>query len=253
MTKIAVIDLDSIIFSAAHPNKVYDINHIPIKVDGKFVYEEKSEEQMLKTADKIMNSILTKTKSTGYIAYVKGVGNFRYAINPEYKANRNKQSPIWWNCIRDYLITKWGAIQPNNIEVDDAVSITVRKVDNSFICALDNDLLGLEGTHYNWRLDKWITVSMEEAEQKFWSDMITGQPGDNIKGIPGRGKKYAERLIKYCDESDLCYHTQVLDEYIQHFGEPLGIDEFYKNYKSLKILETYEDFEIPSLIEFKLL
>jgi 5'-3' exonuclease len=243
MSSIAIIDLDSVMFSIAHPNKVLDDDGLPLKKDGKFVYIDKTLDEMYECADQIMNSILRLSKATGYIAYIKGKGNYRYSTNPEYKANRPKESPKWWSDVKNYLITHWFANEVNGIEVDDAVNITRLKVENSFICAIDKDLLSLTGTHYNWRKNEWVTVSSDEEYYKFWSDMIIGQPGDNVKGIPGKGVAAAKTILM----DSKCPPARIIKNYIQHFGEYEGIKQFYKNYISLKILETYEGFEIPNI------
>lgn len=247
--KTAVIDCDSILFTAAHPNKVLDDDEQPIKEDGKFVYKEKSEEEMFISLDELMSSILTKCNADAYIAFIKGKGNYRYQHNSEYKANRPTESPHWWKSLKQYCITKWNAVEVNGIEVDDAVNITRLSITDSFIVALDKDLLSLEGTHYNWRKDEWVTNTQREAEYKFWCDMITGQSGDNIKGIPGKGIKFAEKVLdnEVLLANDVEYIQMVIDEYIKYFGEYKGIQEFHKNYMSLKILESYENFAIPNI------
>ncbi len=246
---IAIIDLDSIIFTAFHPNKVLDEDGQPVKVEGKFVYQDKTEDEITKSVDSLMNSILTKSQADGYIAFVKGKGNYRYKINPDYKANRPKESPKFWKFTKQYLIDNWSAIEVNDIEVDDAVNIARLQIPNSFICAIDKDLLYLEGTSYNWSRNKWQTIDSSESMYKFWADMIIGQPGDNIKGLPGKGAKYVEKLF----ESELGVPLQalILNEYINHLGEAEGIEEYYKNYFSLKILDNYKDFVIPEVVKYE--
>lgn len=67
---------------------------------------------------------------------------------------------------------------------------------------------------------------------------------DNIKGIPKKGEAYFNKL----EDRSL---SGVFKEYINHFGELKGIEEFYKNYMCLKIRDSYEDYEIPELKEFR--
>lgn len=250
--RIAVIDLDSVIFYAFHPNKVLDDNNEPIKENGKFVYVEKTEDEIKASCDYLMQDILLSSNATHYIGFVKGKNTItgRKAVNTEYKSNRPKEKPKYWDFTKQYLIDKWGAYTVNDIEVDDAVNITRLKLQDSFICAIDKDLLSLEGTHYKWNKKEWVTVTAEQAIDKFWLDMIAGQPGDNIKGIPGKGVKYFEKMLEE-DDYGTKYHNLVLEEYVKHFGEYKGIQEFYKNYMCLYILEEKEGFEIPEVKEFK--
>jgi hypothetical protein len=253
--KTAVIDMDSVCYTIGHPNKVLDETGEPKKEDGKFVYQDKTGEELILAADQVMTDILTKSEATHFIPYMKGINTTsrRKKDNPKYKANRTADEPWWWKPVQEYLYVGWNAKYVNDIEVDDAVNITRLKLPDAFICAIDKDLLGLEGTHYNWRKHEWVTVSKIDAEYKFWEDMIAGQPGDNIKGLPGKGPAFARKLLMdpmgVFVRSHLANHT--FTAYLEHFGELKGIKEYFANYMSLKILEEYKHFEIPEPIEFK--
>jgi hypothetical protein len=189
MSRIAVLDVDSICYTIGNGNKVRDDYGVPIKENNKFVYVGKTEEELIRSADETMSIILRNCSCTAYIGFIKGKDTTknRLLINPEYKANRSHIPPQWWEFVKQYLISSWGVIEVNNLEVDDAVNITRLSIPDSFIVAIDGDLLGLEGTHFKWRLKdsldgEWITVDADEAGYKFWFDMIVGQVGDNIKG-----------------------------------------------------------------------
>jgi hypothetical protein len=256
MTKIAIIDMDSVLFSIGNGNKVLDEKNEPVKKDGKFVYIEKTELQLIEASDFWMNKILTECGATHYIAYIKGLNttDSRKNINCDYKSKRPTTSPWYWNFVKEYLKLKWKVFQVNGIEVDDAVNITRLNLENSFIVAIDGDLLRLDGTHYQWRVKgeesgKWITTTKDEAIYKFWSDMIVGQPGDGLSGLKGKGIKYVEDL--FTENLGVPIESLVFNEYIQHYGEEIGIEEFYKSYKCLNILYKFEGFEIPSPIEYK--
>lgn len=259
--KTAVVDLDSIVYTAGHPSKKLDEFGEPIRENNKFVYIEKDAKELIDSARNIMEQILLSCKADSYIAFVKGKNTIksRLEVNSGYKQNRKGEYPVWINFLADYYITQWNAVVVDNMEVDDAVNIVRLQIPNSFIVAKDKDLLSLEGTHFNWNIHKWVTVSESEAEYNFWSDMIIGQPGDNIKGIPKKGKKFAEQLYEECS-FDLkgvqtqiqVFRDEVFDYYIKYFGESIGIQEFYKNYMCLKILEKSDGFVTPNPIEFKL-
>lgn len=254
----AIVDLDSVMFSIGNPNKVLDDKGVPLRKDGKFVYEDKTSNQLADSCEFIMNKILTNSKCTDYIAYVKGnnTTKAKRLIDPQYKMDRHGEAPKWWNFTKGYLIENWGVVQVNDIEVDDAVNITRLQVPNSFICAIDSDLLGLEGTHYNWKknelVGEWVTTTAQQAEYKFWSDMITGTH-NNTKGLPGKGEKYAKVILDACEGKTDKYPRVIFDCYRFHHKNnlTLAIEEFYKNYKMIKILDKYEGFVIPEPIRFK--
>lgn len=115
----------------------------------------------------------------------------------------------------------------------------------AFIVSIDSDLLGLEGIHYNWNKDVWITKTKEEEQYKFWSDMICGTH-NNTKGIPGSGIKTSEKILSSVEKED--YVSEVLIYYISYFGEQEGIKQFYSNYMCNKLLTHYEGFIIPEPI-----
>lgn len=238
----AIIDLDSVAYAAGNGVKLVDANGVPIREDGKrFVYRDKTEEELIEAVDSVMENILNNSGADSYVAYIKGARTTdkRLSINPDYKAQRSQIPPRWWESVKQGFIRRWGAIEANDYEVDDFVLATKNMLKDSFIVAIDKDLLSLEGKHYNWKTQEWIEVSKVSASVKFWTDMVVGQPIDNIKGIPGRGPKFAENLFTWAEVS---IGVAVITEYVKHFGERKGIQEFYKNYMSLKLLD-----EIPEL------
>lgn len=253
--KTAVIDADSMIFIVTHCKKKWNKDETPVLDDlGEQVIEIKSLQDCKDEMDKLVYGMLAKTGATDYVMYLTVGKGFRYTLYPEYKGNRKSgEKPKWFDEVKEYLITNYGACYNMNLEADDLVNITKNQVDNSFICAIDKDLLSLEGRHFNYSKFEWVETSKDDAMYKFWTDMITGQSGDNVKGIPGKGPKYAEKVLVNYDYSipTLNYDCLVLNEYIAHFGEYLGIQEFYKNYMVLKIKDNLDGFVLPVLNQFE--
>jgi hypothetical protein len=254
---IAVIDIDSVAYAIGNPNKVLDEQGNPVKILSRagnmvFQYTEKTGEELKQSADWLMKNILTKCGCDSYIGWMKGnnTTQFRLQANPEYKQDRSKTPPIWWGFVQNYLFTYWSCKYINDIETDDAVVITANKLLNSFIVAIDSDVLSTPGTHFNWKTNNWITTTEEESSLLFWKSMITGTH-NNTKGIPKKGEKYAEKLFGKWEQYGDPLHTIVFEEYINYFGEYQGIKEFYSNYVCNKLLTEKEGFVIPKPIEFK--
>lgn len=256
---IATIDIDSVIFTAFHPNKVMDGNGNPMRTedDKRFLYVDKTESEIEEACDSLMYMILGASKATHYIGYVKGKNTIksRLAINPAYKSNRPTESPKFWEFTKQYFIKNWGVIEVNDVEVDDAVNTTRLALEGAYIVAIDGDLLGLETfdkDHFNWRKNEWVTVSKWTAASKFWSDMIKGQKVDGLDGLKGKGPKFVEKLFESVMLNINKYPSAVLNAYIEHYNnEELGIREYYKTYNSLKILDNIEGFVIPEPTEYK--
>jgi 5'-3' exonuclease len=237
--KIACIDVDHVFYLSLTGEKILDENGEPVKVDGKFTYRERTFEESCKVADDYITNILNVTEATDYIGFFGGSSKSRKDIYPEYKANRKDLEPLKnLTEMKSYLADKWNFVYIRikldidfPYETDDLVASFVKQTPDSFIVSPDKDLLSLEGNHYNPRKNEWVYVDQPTAYHNFWVSMIVGDTSDNIKGIPGKGPKYAEQ---YLQSAENCT-GDVLDAYINHFGEHIGIQEFYKNYMCLKI------------------
>jgi 5'-3' exonuclease len=222
--KVAVIDADSICFIAHWDS------------DSKSF--DKPIEDIFKSVDQIISNILISTGVTEYIGFV-GFGRCveRNAVYPEYKANR--KAPLeHLKAIKDYMVSKWEFSALHGIEADDMVNSVRLQLEGSVVCAIDKDLLMLEGTHYNYKKNEWVTTSKQEANLYFWMSMIIGDAVDNIKGLEGKGKVFAAKLL--IDEESVDHmRTLVFDEYINQYGEYHGISKFYQNYVCLKIKDDF--------------
>lgn len=246
--KIALIDADSILYSAFYGNKVADeVTGEPKKVDGKFVIVPKTDEEIMESLDGIFYNIFKEGQFTHYIIFVRGDNckRDRIIFNSEYKANRIKEIPEKWEFTKNYAVEKWKANVVNDIEVDDAIRICSLRVPNSHIVAIDKDLLWLVGDNFNWRKNEWTKVDKYQEEEYLAKSMIVGDTVDNIKGLPGKGEAY-------CKRHDIRTIENAFSSYLAELGLQKGIDEFYKNFKCLYILEESEKYgECPTPIKIK--
>ena len=79
--------------------------------------------------------------------------------------------------------------------------------------------------------------------------MIIGDSTDNIKGLEGKGKAFADKLLINIDDEE-SLRTTVFEEYINQYGEYKGIEKFYQNYKCLKIMDgEYFGDEEPIILD----
>lgn len=232
--KIAIIDADSIIFRASWNKflKAYDTNF----------------NKVCESADRLITEMLFNTESDSYIGFFGRGHSFRKEIVPSYKENRSKLiKPPFFNELKEYISHRWCFNIIEKIEADDAVNITkIHYKDNGIICAIDKDILSLEGYHYNYGKREFVNTTKEEAELAFFTDMITGQSGDNVKGIPGLGPAFAKKFFKDFSGD---YVAEILMLYITYLGEYEGVKQFYNNYIQLKILNKHEGFSIPDPIK----
>lgn len=255
---VAIIDGDFLLFTATNGNKVLDSEGNPLRQDKKFVYTDKTKEEVFKAADDIIINILNKLSADYFCGFLGASKSFRREIYPDYKANRNNLiKPLHFNELKVYLYDKWKFTPSiDGLEADDAVNIVRNNFNNDFNCVIvssDKDLIkSIEGKYLNVRDFNIIETSKEEAYSFFWKSMIIGDPIDNIAGLKGKGEVYATSVVNFAEEHHTSLPMEVLDRYIKYFGEEEGIEEFRKNYKCLKILDKFRNFVYPTLQSWEL-
>lgn len=247
MNNISIIDADYIPYLICYNKK---------NKEG-IVEHEKTLEEIYKQIDDYIELILIKTKADRYIGYLSPKKTFRNELNPEYKAQRKKSEINFLFEAKLYLKEKYQFKQIENLESDDSCLITEQLLKdryNIIIISPDKDIRNTIGNRYNPNKDEFEFHTKEYCDEYFWTSMIVGDSADNIKGIPKKGEKFAEKLIKEIKFSDKLLYEQILSEYILYFGEYRGIEEFYKNYKMLYILREKDGFEVKEedLVEFKI-
>jgi 5'-3' exonuclease len=240
--KIAVIDADHILYNVLHGIKVLDENNEPVKIDGRFVYEDKPFEIACLEAKTYLDKLMLNTTAEYYVGFYGGSSKRRKEINPTYKANRKDfEKPKNFDLMQEYFEEelKFYRLKGFSDETDDYVLSYASQIPNSFIVSPDKDLLNTIGYHFNPKKEEWINTSLEYANYYFWFSMIVGDSADGVIGVKGRGEKFAEKYLQNTNN----YEGKVLDLYIQQYGQTEGINQFYKTYHSLLILK---DLDISS-------
>ncbi len=144
----------------------------------------------LKIVKNKIEEVMETTKATECKIYIGGKGNYRFDIQPDYKANRKgAKKPHWYKEIREYLLGKHEAIITDGQEADDALGIEqmTNEDDITCICTIDKDLDCVPGFHYNWSPKRYMNgvyeVSEVEANRFFYTQCLTGDATDNIPGL----------------------------------------------------------------------
>lgn len=165
------------------------------------VVKEDSVEYALIGCDRMMQDILAATEADEYLVYLSGSNNFRYQINPDYKANRKDiVKPPHLQACRDFLCNEWNAKVVHGYEADDALGIQQDKKGNEYgfdtvICTIDKDLLQVPGYHYNFVNKTFKTVSQIEGIRHFYAQMLIGDKSDNIVGVDGLGVVKSGKIL----------------------------------------------------------
>lgn len=135
-----------------------------------------------------------------YHLYLTGSGNFRkeVATIKPYKGNRKPEDrPKYYQEIRDYMINVWKAEVIDGREADDALGCEQWSDPDrgTVIVSIDKDLDTVPGWHFNYVKNVLYDVSLDEANRKFYLQMLIGDSSDNIPGINKIGPVTANRLL----------------------------------------------------------
>lgn len=154
--------------------------------------------------DQMYDKLIRDLDCSDHTFYITGDKNFRSAIYPEYKANRLKSArPEHLAAAKDHLRLKYGAVCADGCEADDLLGVaqTAAEPGTTMISTIDKDLDMIAGWHYSPEIKRkgvivrpWkrYWVDPIDADRFFFRQLITGDPTDNIKGIPGVGKDSQE-------------------------------------------------------------
>lgn len=223
MTKLAIIDGDGLVYATgavcetvswwlddiqftykseanAHCDEINrSRDDIERKVDAQHV------SHALNAMRQTLNSIMDECGATEYEIYLSNTDgdNFRSTIYPEYKANRKKTvRPVYFGAIRKWLVNNAGAVVTRGLEPDDLVSIRAHELRNMgqdcIIVTNDKDMKQIPGWSYNWATHKTEETSIWDAAMSVYTQVLTGDSIDNIKGCPGIGPAKARAAFKDC-------------------------------------------------------
>ena len=184
--------------------------------------------------EEMIDKTLAETGATEFSIFLSGDNNFRYQIYPEYKATRSKIKPRFLKEVKDYLIEKYKAITSDGCEADDLLGIeqcaateqndgcafAIYNVSPTIICSLDKDLRMIPGMHYSFEINgvsslgkSWtrpmeiVNVEAFEGLKRFYTQLLTGDSTDNIKGAAGIGKVKAAAILRDCTTEKELYEA----------------------------------------------
>jgi DNA polymerase-1 len=185
--------------------------------------------------EEMIDKTLHETDADEFSIFFSGSNNFRYEIYPEYKSNRTQPKPRFLKEVKDYLIEKYRAEVSDGCEADDLLGIAQCKALEGYscvdapvtiICSLDKDLRMVPGMHYSFeisgtsKLGKQWTRPMEVVEvqpfeglKRFYTQILTGDSTDGIKGAAGIGKVGAEKILRDCTTEQ-----EMFDAVSDHFS-----------------------------------
>lgn len=189
-----------------------------------------------------MEHISLRTKSNKIVIVLSGKNYFRLKSNSNYKAKRPITTLKYIKTLKAYLQEEYKGLIIDSLEADDLVSYFKFNYPNVIIASPDKDVLKqTPGKHYNYQKDEFVETSKKEAVDFLFTQLIAGDYTDNIKGIPGKGNAFANKVLTKSPEDNL---ITCFKEYLNHYKTiNKSIEEFYKNFKDVYLLKSKEDIE----------
>lgn len=144
-----------------------------------------------------MLQLFETNRSEDQATYISGESNFRFALYPEYKANRKAYRPKWLEDCKEFLVGYYGGNVTLGYEADDGIGIeaTERGPADITICSIDKDLKQLPGRHHNWVKNEYVDVGELDGLYNFYWHVLVGDSSDNIKGCPKIGEVKATKAL----------------------------------------------------------
>lgn len=184
-----------------------------------FSTQDLSEKDAKEKVDELMDFIIGETVNfpfpspSDYQTYLTGSTNFRFDIAKiaPYKGNRAAtEKPKYLSLTRKHLTDKYSAIMSVNEEADDLISKAAASLDyNCVVASIDKDMLQLPCWHFNFGRNQWTKVTPIEGTLFFYTQILTGDTADNIKGLHGIGPKKAEKILAGCDTEESMWKAVV--------------------------------------------
>ena len=125
--------------------------------------------------------------------------NFRKVVDPEYKSNRRKnRKPVGYKALFEWVKDEYPSAMRPQLEADDVMSIIQTAPHNkgqTIIVSSDKDMKTVPGSLYDPGKDEFHDISEASAFEFFLTQVLAGDPVDNIRGIPGIGPVKAKAIL----------------------------------------------------------
>jgi DNA polymerase-1 len=174
-------------------------------------------EVVQESADREITELMAKFETENVIlCYTDTDGNFRKRVLPTYKAGRPPK-PEHYYPLRTWLSAKYRTYLKPHLEGDDIMGILATHPTivpgEKIIVSLDKDMKQIPGKLYNPGKKTLRTITREEGDEFFYTQVLTGDPVDVYKGCPGIGPKWAAVLLHEWDSEPLSAWSIVVDAY----------------------------------------
>jgi DNA polymerase-1 len=150
--------------------------------------------EVVRSFESVLTSLRRQFETDDVILYFSHHTNFRKVVDPDYKGQRIKRKPVGYRRLLEWCNENYPTKICPNIEADDALGIDCHLYEGDFILVSpDKDMKQIACRHYDEKQE--FTVTEQEADYFFYQQIITGDPVDGYKGIPGKGEVAAKKIL----------------------------------------------------------
>jgi len=189
-------------------------------------YNQRSVEAAYEKYEEVLEDIENEVFCDDTQIAVYGDNNFRLSFDPEYKntpgRKKSKANNPFYFELRSLLIEEGKVTPATGMEADDLVRIwaeEARAKNQQFVvCSVDKDLQCIPGHHYLIHRGELIFVEEEQADIHYWTQILTGDSVDNIKGLKGIGPVKAGRILEGASTS-FERKQRVINAYYERYGD----------------------------------
>lgn len=152
-----------------------------------------------KLFDRKVDTLMAETSQKDYLLCFSDPdkANFRKQLNPDqYKANRSGRKPVgyWPFVLKVHEERKKKIRCKPRLEADDILGIlATRDEGKHVIWSLDKDLKQIPGIHLVEGIEE--AQDQADADDWFYTQVLTGDQVDNYPGCPGIGPAKAKKIL----------------------------------------------------------
>jgi len=188
-------------------------------------YNKNSAEEAFEAYMERLEDLKLDTFCDDFMVAVYGVDNFRHDFFADYKntPNRHKSkanNPYFFE-LRAMIVEQGLGVPADGMEADDLVRIWSEEQkalgNTTVIASVDKDLQCIPGAHFLIHRDTLIHVDEDTADNHYWTQILTGDSVDNIRGLKGIGPKKAQAILKGAKTSEE-RKQRVIDKYYEVYG-----------------------------------
>ena len=143
-----------------------------------------------------ITSLRKRFSSDDVVLYFTWHTNFRKEVDPDYKGKRTKRKPCGYKRLLDYCRSTYDCHELVGLEADDVLGIECHTNPGDFILiSPDKDFKQIACRQYDPLSKQERTVKLKEADAFFYRQVLTGDPVDGYKGLPGIGEVRASAIL----------------------------------------------------------